>query len=180
VTGANVRLALVRLAPDLPAPAELAAFLARHPERVRDRRAAGNAVCDAGLNTLVQALAYNGVADIASAIGVSPAAADPIYGALGTSSSQAPSASDVRLGNELSVAGARSPITSAAMDGVAGTVTLSFWYGSMINIVTREFGVFLAATTTRNSGALLSRSTYASITKLGTDGLLVQVEFGLA
>jgi len=144
---------------------------------VRDRREGDNVVCTTGYTVIAAALAYSGVQDQASNLGITTATdLTPLWGAVG-SGGGVPASSDTQLFSELGreiVSGGGSTPASAT---VAAQTTWLFYFPNPATTWTvTEAGVFANATSVANSGSMVDHWAFSpSITVPTTNTLILEV-----
>ncbi len=149
---------------------------------VRDRREGDNVVCTTGYTALAAALAWSGVQDQASNLGiVSPTYLTPMWGAVG-SGAGVPAKSDIQLFAELgrqAVSGAGSTPASVT---IAAQVTWLFYFPNPPTTWTvTEAGVFANATAAANSGSMIDHWAFSPTVSVPTTNTLileVSIAFG--
>ena len=129
-------------------------LIRRRGDTVTNIVEADNVICSAGLSILATAIAWTGIQDQATNLGL-PVAGNymtPLYGAIGNGAG-APSASDTQLFTEVS-----RQITSGG-SGLSTAVIFQFFFPALQTAtVVTEAGVFCIGTSVVNTGFMLDHA----------------------
>lgn len=131
-------------------------------ETLTNRCEAENTICIAGLTDVAAAISYLGVQDIATDIGTSSAIIAPIYGAIGTGTTQ-PSVADTQLTNEIARTTASASGYVPALGSNPGQSVWQFQFpinttGTSYTI--SEAGIFVLAQNVTNFGDLFDHALF--------------------
>lgn len=147
--------------------------------RVVDERAGDNVVCTTGYTVIAAALAWSGVQDQASSLGITTATyLTPLWGAVG-SGTGAVAKSDIQLQAELgrvTVSGAGSTPASGTI--AAQTTWLFYFPNPSVTWTVAEAGVFANATSAANSGSMVDHWSFTpTVSVPTTNTLILEVSF---
>jgi hypothetical protein len=154
-------------------------------EVVTDRREGDNVMCTAGLTVLASAIAWSGIQDQATNLGVSSSYLTPLWGAVGNGSPVTPAASDTALVAELERQTVGASASSPATASIPSQFTWLFYFPQPATAWTvTEAGVFCNGSsndaTIASAGVMLDHWALSpSVSVPTTDTLILQCSFSI-
>lgn len=164
----------------LPFKGKLTLTSVRPDGTVQDRREGDNVVCTTGYTVITSALAWSGVQDQASNLGiVSPTYLTPLWGAVG-SGAGVPAKSDIQLFSELGREAVSGAGSTPASSSIAAQVTWLFYFPNPATTWTvTEAGIFANASSAANSGSMIDHWAFSPTLSVPTTNTLI-LEVSLA
>jgi hypothetical protein len=169
----------VRGADSIPFKGRLALKVLAPDGTVVDERAGENVVCTTGYTAIAAALAWSGIQDQASNLGIlAPTYLTPLYGAVG-SGTGAVAKADTQLQTELGRVVVSGTGATPASSTIAAMTTWLFYFPNPASTWTvAEAGVFANATSTANSGSMLDHWSFSpTVSVPTTNTLILEVSF---
>lgn len=169
----------VRGADAIPFKGRLALKVLGPDGEVVDERAGDNVVCTTGYTAIAAALAWSGIQDQATNLGIlTPTYLAPLYGAVG-SGTGAVAKADTQLQTELSRVTVSGTGATPASSTIAAMTTWLFYFPNpSVTWTVAEAGVFANGTAIPGSGSMLDHWSFSpTVSVPTTNTLILEVSF---